>query len=337
MMITTFLAQIRNPILTTGVQQTGGWQFIETLARNVIGIGFIVGVVVFFFVFAIGAIQWLTAGGDRGALEDARRKIINAIVGLLILLLLYIFIQFINLLFGLNIGNLGTLYGPPPGGATPTAVVPASPTLSVPTPTSVTATPTSVCALSGHCGFIPCCFGCNMFTSQCNTALPTTGPSDTPTPFPTATPTLPVPTPTSVVATPTSVCALSGHCGFIPCCFGCNMFTSQCNTALPTTGPSDTPTPFPTFPPPTIGFATPTPSNMMLNSGLNVSCYNLCRSSGFAGCASVGTDFNGSNGLYYDGFLATCTILSADCNLVMYSASNVCGGFNANWTRCFCN
>ena len=276
MMITTFLAQIRNPILTTGVQQTGGWQFIETLARNVIGIGFIVGVVVFFFVFAIGAIQWLTAGGDRGALEDARRKIINAIVGLLILLLLYIFIQFINLLFGLNIGNLGTLYGPPPGGATPTAVVPASPTLSVPTPTSVT-------------------------------------------------------------ATPTSVCALSGHCGFIPCCFGCNMFTSQCNTALPTTGPSDTPTPFPTFPPPTIGFATPTPSNMMLNSGLNVSCYNLCRSSGFAGCASVGTDFNGSNGLYYDGFLATCTILSADCNLVMYSASNVCGGFNANWTRCFCN
>lgn len=115
----SLLAQvIHNPVLRPGIQSiTNGWDFFNNLLPSIITIAFGIAAAVFFFIFVFGAIQWITAGGDKGKLEDARRKIINALVGLLIVLLVYLIVQIVNSIFGLNIGLLG---GPGGGGGIPT-------------------------------------------------------------------------------------------------------------------------------------------------------------------------------------------------------------------------
>ena len=117
------LAQIRwsNPALSSAVRSLRGWEYFQLVLPDFVTLGLVIGVVVFFFVFMIGAVQWMTAGADKAALESARKKIVNAIVGLIILLLLFLILQLFNLVFGIDIGNIGTPTGPGNGGGgTPT-------------------------------------------------------------------------------------------------------------------------------------------------------------------------------------------------------------------------
>jgi len=68
-----------------------------------VGLGFFIGVLVFFFIMIMGAIQWITSGGDKAAVEGARGKITNAIVGVVILLSLFALLKVIEDFFGINI------------------------------------------------------------------------------------------------------------------------------------------------------------------------------------------------------------------------------------------
>jgi len=87
------------------------------------------------FVYLIwGAIDWITSGGDKGKTEQARQKIVSAVVGLIIVSSSY---AILNLALGfLGFGSLesalnsvGTIQGPPP--ASPTTdlgiLIPATP------------------------------------------------------------------------------------------------------------------------------------------------------------------------------------------------------------------
>lgn len=47
--------------------------------------------------------QWLTSGGDKQALEGARKRLSHAIIGLLMVVLSYALVSIIGLIFGLNI------------------------------------------------------------------------------------------------------------------------------------------------------------------------------------------------------------------------------------------
>lgn len=47
--------------------------------------------------------QWLSSGGDKQALEAARKRLSHAIIGLLMVVLSYALISIIGLVFGLNI------------------------------------------------------------------------------------------------------------------------------------------------------------------------------------------------------------------------------------------
>jgi hypothetical protein len=58
---------------------------------------------VFFFVLLTGAISWITSGGDKQALEGARSKITNGLIGLVILFVAFAVIQFIESFFGIKI------------------------------------------------------------------------------------------------------------------------------------------------------------------------------------------------------------------------------------------
>ena len=67
---------------------------------------FIIGATIFFFMLLIGAIQWISSGGDKAATEAAKGRITNAIVGLVILLSLFAITQLLEAFFGIDILQL---------------------------------------------------------------------------------------------------------------------------------------------------------------------------------------------------------------------------------------
>jgi len=69
-------------------------------------LGFVIGVIVFFFMLITGAIQWISSGGDKQAVESARGKVGNALIGLIILFAVFAIIQILNTFFGLKLLEL---------------------------------------------------------------------------------------------------------------------------------------------------------------------------------------------------------------------------------------
>ncbi len=66
----------------------------------------VIAALAFFFIMIIGAIQWITSGGDKTALEGARGKVTSAIVGVVILLSLFALLKIIEDFFGIDILTL---------------------------------------------------------------------------------------------------------------------------------------------------------------------------------------------------------------------------------------
>lgn len=98
--------EITNPILGPGLQgvySSGPTAFLSTFLPNFIGLGFIIGALVFFFMIVWGAIQWISSGGDKQSLEAARGRITSAIVGIIILFASFAIISVIEKFFGINI------------------------------------------------------------------------------------------------------------------------------------------------------------------------------------------------------------------------------------------
>ncbi len=94
---------ISNPV---GPKFSSGLDFFQKFIPSMVGLAFVAGALIFFFVMIIGAIQWITSGGDKAALEAARGKLGNAIVGLVILLALFAILKIIETFFGINILTL---------------------------------------------------------------------------------------------------------------------------------------------------------------------------------------------------------------------------------------
>ena len=78
---------------------------------NFVGLGIrvlLVGIAISSFISLLyGSFQWITSGGEKEGIEKARKKITNAIVGLLIAMSLFAFVRLINVMFGVDLaGNL---------------------------------------------------------------------------------------------------------------------------------------------------------------------------------------------------------------------------------------
>ena len=95
---------IDNPV--GPLQGKGGIKFFQVFIPKLVGLGFLIGVLIFFFVMIIGAIQWITSGGDKASLESARGKIANALVGVIILFVIFALLRVIEDFFGINILTL---------------------------------------------------------------------------------------------------------------------------------------------------------------------------------------------------------------------------------------
>jgi hypothetical protein len=117
-MDTQLSANINNPALSPSLQNmlatdviNSPGTFFQKAIPTLITLGFIIGAIVFVFWFIIGAIQWITAGSDKAALEGARSRIVNALIGIAILLSAFAIIKVVEIFFGTNLllFNLGDI------------------------------------------------------------------------------------------------------------------------------------------------------------------------------------------------------------------------------------
>ncbi len=106
------LAQITNPILPASLggganpNVNQGGASLGKLISSLIGALFVAGFLLTIMELIIGGIQWITAGGDKQALEKARNGITNAIMGLVIVAATYALATLLGKFFGIDITNL---------------------------------------------------------------------------------------------------------------------------------------------------------------------------------------------------------------------------------------
>lgn len=105
-MDTRYLAQITNIAVPGGSSpDESPRQFaitIATLWQTII----LVGGLAFLLFFLQGGLTWITAGGDKGKIEEARGKITQGLVGLSVLAASYVIIKFIETAIGMNLLNI---------------------------------------------------------------------------------------------------------------------------------------------------------------------------------------------------------------------------------------
>jgi hypothetical protein len=103
---------ITNPVLGPKLQGFIGHfgdspaAFFALFLPRLLTLALIIGAIIFFFVMIIGAIQWISSGGDKNALEEAKHKITNAVVGIIILFSLFAILKVIENFFGISILTL---------------------------------------------------------------------------------------------------------------------------------------------------------------------------------------------------------------------------------------
>lgn len=94
---------ITNPALTNGSVAAGqGASSVGKIISAVIGVFFLFGVIMGFLHLVFGSFQWITAGGDKTKLENARNRIVEALIGLVVLSSIWAIMKVVA--FVLNLG-----------------------------------------------------------------------------------------------------------------------------------------------------------------------------------------------------------------------------------------
>jgi hypothetical protein len=89
---------------TVGGQTVGNW---TELIPNVITIVFVVAAALTFAYLIMGAIKWITSGGEKAKVEEARNRITAAVIGLLILAAVWAIFQLVfSVAFGQNVTGI---------------------------------------------------------------------------------------------------------------------------------------------------------------------------------------------------------------------------------------
>jgi hypothetical protein len=68
----------------------------NTLFGQIVGLVLTVAAIVAFFYLIISGFQYITAGGDAGKAQSARQGIINALIGIIIILVSYLVLRYVG-------------------------------------------------------------------------------------------------------------------------------------------------------------------------------------------------------------------------------------------------
>lgn len=113
------LAQVKKPLgILEGIGPLGEtWKFISLpkqaidlfnkILSLIIGVMTVVAGIWFIFQFIIGAFSWLTAGSDKTAIENAQKRIMNSVIGLVVVVAAIFLVDLLGRLIGLEILSPG--------------------------------------------------------------------------------------------------------------------------------------------------------------------------------------------------------------------------------------
>lgn len=82
---------------------TDAFTLFATTFSTGIGVLTIAAGIWFIIQIFAGAFQWLASGGEKQALQNAHKRILNAVLGLFVVIFSYALIYIIGLIFGINI------------------------------------------------------------------------------------------------------------------------------------------------------------------------------------------------------------------------------------------
>jgi len=101
---TAVLAQgITNPVLPTEITSLSGVETVGRILRTLVSFLLVGGVLVGFLSVIIGAIEWIASSGDKNKLQEARDRVVHAIIALIILFSVFGIINLVGNLFGINL------------------------------------------------------------------------------------------------------------------------------------------------------------------------------------------------------------------------------------------
>jgi hypothetical protein len=99
------------PLGLEGKDGSGAIGVFSNFLSSLVGIITVVGVIWFVVVFITGVVGIIGSGGEKGALESARGKITNAVIGLVVLIAALFLIDLVGYLFGIpDILDLGKMF-----------------------------------------------------------------------------------------------------------------------------------------------------------------------------------------------------------------------------------
>jgi amino acid transporter len=83
-------------------------QDINTLVPGLLGAALTIAFAVFVFLLIFAGIQWITAGGDKGKVESAQKKLTGAIIGIVIVISAWAILSLVKNFFNLNSSGSGS-------------------------------------------------------------------------------------------------------------------------------------------------------------------------------------------------------------------------------------
>lgn len=89
-----------NPLVTTSGSATS---VVQKVIVNLVNLAYIAGVVIFFFMLVTGGIQWISSGGDKVSVANARSRISHAVIGLIVLMGVFALVYFMEVIFDVDL------------------------------------------------------------------------------------------------------------------------------------------------------------------------------------------------------------------------------------------
>ena len=97
---------ITNPAISKTIGEGGqsaATGIIQLFLTNFITIALGAAGIIAFFMLLAGGLQWVMSGGDKEAVEKARKRITNALIGLAITLSVFAILYIAEALFGISL------------------------------------------------------------------------------------------------------------------------------------------------------------------------------------------------------------------------------------------
>lgn len=102
----------RSPVTGETIREPAGFSNdLGSYLNSIISITMVICLLLVFYYFISAGLQWITSGGDKSKTEEARNKIVNAIVGIIIVSASFALVTFVAYVLGFESFNdaLGTV------------------------------------------------------------------------------------------------------------------------------------------------------------------------------------------------------------------------------------